>query len=286
MSAIRLGRVGIWSTGLRFGDPAAIVEAAAEVDDLGFGAIWVPGGVGGDITGDIDRLLGATKRVAIATGILNIWKHDPAEIAGWWQGLSDDHKSRVMLGLGVSHQALIGEDYTNATPLSVMRDYLDKLGDAGLPGESLCLAALGPKMLELARDHTAGAHPYLVPPEHSAMARGILGPGKLLAPEQGVMLETDPAKARALAEDALKLYRALPNYQNSWKRLGYSDDDIATLSDTLLDGLFAWGGVERVKHRVEAHIDAGANHVCLQVITGGDLATDRAAWRVLAANLL
>lgn len=286
MSAIRLGRVGIWSTGLRFGDPAAIVEAAAEVDDLGFGAIWVPGGVGGDITGDIDRLLGATKRVAIATGILNIWKHDPAEIAGWWQGLSDDHKSRVMLGLGVSHQALIGEDYTNATPLSVMRDYLDKLDDAGLPGESLCLAALGPKMLELARDHTAGAHPYLVPPEHSAMARGILGPGKLLAPEQGVMLETDPAKARALAEDALKLYRALPNYQNSWKRLGYSDDDIATLSDTLLDGLFAWGGVERVKHRVEAHIDAGANHVCLQVITGGDLATDRAAWRVLAANLL
>lgn len=283
---IQLGRIGVWSTRLRFGEAAAIAEAAAEVDDLGFGAIWIPGGLGGDITGDIDRLLGVTRRVTIATGIINIWKHDPAEIAGWWRGLPSDHQSRVMLGLGVSHEALIGTDYVNARPLALMRDYLDRLDDAGLPGDSLCLAALGPKMLELAGERTAGAHPYLVTPEHTATARGILGPGKLLAPEQGVILETDPARARQLAEEALTHYRHLPNYMNNWRRLGFSGDDIGQLSDHLLDGLFASGDVERIKHRVEAHQAAGASHVCLQAITGGDLEADRTAWRRLAANLL
>lgn len=286
MTRVTVGRIGIWSRSLRYADPAAIPEAAAELEDLGFGAMWVPGGIGGDITGDLDRLLGATSRITVATGIINLWRHDPADIAGWWKALPADQQSRVLLGVGVSHEALIGDDYVKASPLAVMRDYLDRLKAASLPGDSLCLAALGPKMLELSRDRTAGAHPYLVTPDHTATARAILGPGKLLAPEQGVILQSDPARARAMAKDALGMYLQLPNYANTWRRLGFSDNEIANVSDRLLDSLFASGTVDRVKHRVEEHLAAGANHVCLQVITEGDFAAERADWRVLAANLL
>jgi probable F420-dependent oxidoreductase len=280
----RLGRVGIWSLEMRFGDPAQIAEAAAELDALGYGALWVPGGIGGDVMGDIDRLLAATRRMTIATGILNIWKHEPKDVAGWWKGLTQDRKSRLMLGLGVSHGPLIGESY--AHPLAKMRTYLDRISAEGIPAESLCLAALGPKMLELARDRTAGAHPYLVTAEHSAVARKALGPGKLLAPEQGVILESDPAKAREAARQALAMYKDMPNYANSWRRLGFSDEDIAGLSDRLIDGLFAWGGTSKIAERVNAHIAAGADHVCLQVIGAGDFNGVRAAYRELAKALL
>lgn len=286
MTKVTVGRIGIWSNSLRSADLALIPEAAAELEELGFGAIWVPGGIGGDVTGDLDRLLAATSRITVATGIINLWRHDAGEIAAWWKALPSDQQSRLMLGIGVSHEALIGGDYLKASPLAVTRDYLDKLETAGVPKDSLCLAALGPKMLELARDRTAGAHPYLTTPEHTATARAILGPGKLLAPEQGVILEADPARARALARDAPSLYLRLPNYTNSWRRLGFSDDDIENVSDRLLDSLFAAGTPDRVKHRVEAHFAAGASHVCLQVITDGDFAAERADWRVLAANLL
>lgn len=286
MTKVNVGRIGIWSRSLRYADPAEIPEAAAELEELGFGAIWVPGGIGGDVTGDLDRLLAATNRIPIATGIINLWRHDPAEIASWWKALPDGQQSRVLLGIGVSHEALIGDDYVKRSPLSVMRDYLDRLNAGGIPGESMCLAALGPKMLELSGERTAGAHPYLVTPEHSAEARAILGPGKLVAPEQGVILETDIARARALAKDALGIYLQMPNYANNWRRLGFSEDDIANVSDRLLDSLFASGNVERIKHRVETHLSSGANHVCMQVITDGDFAKERADWRVLAANLL
>lgn len=286
MTQPEIGRIGIWSLELRFGDPGQAAEAVAELDELGYGAIWVPGGVGGDVAGDVGRLLAATKRATIATGILNVWKHEAADVAGWWKGLSDDHQARLLLGLGVSHGPLIGEQY--AKPLAVMRNYLDSLAANGMPGDSLCLAALGPKMLELARDRTAGAHPYLVPPEHSARAREVLGPGKLLAPEQGVVLETDPGTARELARKALDHYRALPNYRNSWKRLGFSDEEIEGMSDRFIDALFAWGSVEQIAARVQEHHDAGADHVCLQVITGAgaDVGASRAAWRELASALL
>ena len=283
----RLGRIGIWSLELRFGNPSEAVQAAAELDELGFGAIWIPGGIGGDLLGDIDRLLSATRKAVISTGILNIWKHQPEDVSAWWLKQSDERQARALLGLGVSHGPLIGDTYRK--PLGAMRDYLAQLSDRGVPPTAMCLAALGPKMLELARDHTAGAHPYLVPPEHSALAREILGPHALLAPEQGVVLESDPVRAHAICRQAIEQYCRLPNYVNNWHRFGFSADDVANLSDRLMDALFAWGEPEQIAERVNAHLAAGADHVCLQVITGAprpDVGAARVAWRRLAAALL
>jgi probable F420-dependent oxidoreductase len=281
----RIGRIGVWSLELRFGDHAEAAEAAAELDDLGYGALWVPGGIGGDLTGDLDRLLAATSRTTIATGILNIWKHEPAEIARWWAGLTQDQRDRVLLGLGVSHVHIVGQPFK---PVAAMRDYLEQLTGAGLDSQALCLAALGPKMLELARDETGGAHPYLVTPEHTAQARAILGPDRLVAPEQGVVLHTDKAKARDLARGALTHYATYPNYRNNWLRLGFSEQEIDDLSDGLVDALFACGSAEDIKMRIDQHFAAGADHVCLQVITGEGLnvGAPRAAWRELAAVLI
>ena len=272
---------------MRFGDAGARADAAAELDELGFGAIWIPGIAGGDLFGDMDVALAATKRTAIASGIVNIWRHEPAEVGAWWRGLSDDHKSRTMLGLGISHALLIGADYKR--PVATMSAYLDGLDAEHVPAEARCLAALAPKMLDLSRDRSAGSHPYLVPPEHSAIARERLGPGALLAPEQGVILETDPVKARQIARQAVAIYMPLPNYVNNWRRLGYSEADVTGPSDKLCDALFAWGGLDKIKARIDAHIDAGANHVCLQVLSGAPLGRGelpREAWRELAGALL
>lgn len=278
-------RIGIWSLELRFGDSARAVDAVAELDQLGYSGLWIPGGIGGDVLGDVERLLGATRRAVIATSILNLWKHEPQDVGRWWRGLSEEQRSRVLLGVGVSHSALIGEAYRQ--PLARTREFLDRLVAAGVPAEATCLAALGPKMLELARDRTAGAHPYLVTPEHTAKARELLGPDKLLAPEQGVILERDSARARALAREALKTYLHLPNYVNNWRRLGFSEQDISNVSDSFVDALFAWGSEEDIAARVDAHLSAGADHVCLQVITGAgtDVDAARPAWRALAGAL-
>ena len=287
MNPVQMGPVGIWSMELRFGDPGETREAAAELDDLGFGALWVPGGIDDGVLGDVERLLGATRRMVIATGILNLWKHDPADVAAWWQGLPDAHKGRVMLGIGVSHGPIIGDAWRK--PLGATRDFVTRAAGAGLPGNAMCLAALGPKMLELAAEKTAGAHPYLVDPEHTAMARKIMGPGRLLAPEQGVILQDDPAKAREAGMAALTHYRNLPNYRNNWLRLGYREEEVETVADRLFDGLFAWGGMDRIVARVKAHHDAGADHVCLQVISGamgGEMDTVRQSYRELAAALV
>lgn len=280
-----LGRVGVWSMELRFGDKADGARGAAEIEALGYGAIWVPGGIGGDITGDIDHLLGATSRIVIAAGILNIWKHEPGEIADWFNALPDDQRSRVMLGLGVSHGPLIGANWNR--PVAKMASWLDEFEAAGMPLDQTCLADLGPKMLELAAGRTAGAHPYLVTPSHSAEARRIMGPGKLLAPEQGVVLDSDPVAVRAKASEALVHYRRLPNYRNSWKRQGFTDADIESESDALLNGIFAVGDAEGIAARVREHHAAGADHVCVQTITGGGgLAASLADLRVLAKALV
>lgn len=283
MNTPKLGKLGLWSMELRFGDKAEAAEAAAELEELGFGTLWVPGGIDDQVLVDVTALLAATRHATIATGILNIWKYRPQDVADWFKALPADHQGRVMLGLGVSHGPLIGEAWKK--PLTVMREFLDGLDQAGMPRSHLCLAALGPKMLELSRDRTAGAHPYLVNPGHTAAAREVLGAGGLLAPEQGVILESDASKARALAREALTMYQKLPNYRNNWLRHGLTQDDVDSVSDRLVDDLFAWGDIERIAERVQAHYDAGADHVCVQVIrgaSGGDMAGLRAACRKLA----
>ena len=282
-----LGRIGIWSMELRFGDTGETSEAAAELEALGYGALWIPGAMGGGLLTDVDRLLSSTRHITVATGILNIWKHEAADVAAWWHGLPDEHRARLLIGLGVSHGVMVGEAYRK--PLTAMKAYLDALLGEGVPANQLCLAALGPKMVELARDRTAGAHPYLVTPAHTASAREALGPGALLAPEQGVAFDPDPARARDIARPYVKGYGALENYANSWRRLGFTEEDIAMTSDRLVDALFACGDADVVAERVAAHMAAGADHVCLQVVA--DRATPGLGpilpvWRELAAALL
>lgn len=287
MTVPAIGKVGIWSLELRFGDKVQSSEAAAELDELGYGALWIPGGIDNGVPLDVERLLGATRRTTIATGILNVWKHDPAEVAAWFLALGAIEQARTLLGIGVSHGPIIGEQW--AKPLAVMRAFLDGLDAGGMPRDNLCLAGLGPKMVALSGERTAGAHPYLVTPQHTAQARAILGPGKLLAPEQGVILERDPARARELALGALEHYARLPNYRNNWLRLGFSEDEIDSCADRLLGALFAIGDVNAAAARVKEHLDAGADHVCIQVIAGpqgGGFDALLPHWRSLAAALL
>lgn len=278
---------GVWAHELRYGDPAEIADLAAELEGLGFTALWVPD-VGGDLFGSLDDLLAATSSVEIATGILNVWMHTPAETAEWWAAQSPADQERLLLGIGISHASFIDahEGMSWDKPLTTMRTYLDGLDAGGVPREARCLAALGPKMLELARDRSAGAHPYLVTPEHTALARQTMGPDALLAVEQGVVLDTDPDTARAVARNALSIYATLPNYTNNWKRLGFSDDDVTSLSDRLVDEVVAWGDVDALAARVQAHRDAGADHVCVQLLGAPGAPVDREAWRRLAPALL
>jgi probable F420-dependent oxidoreductase len=276
----KLSGRGVWSSELRFGDAAQIVEAAAELEDLGYSALWVPD-VGGPLFEDLDRLLQATDTITIATGILNVWQHEPSDVGQWWHALPDDHRRRLLLGIGVSHGLVVGEKW--GRPLATMTAYLDGLESAEVPLDQVCLAALGPKMLELAKHRTAGAHPYLVTPEHTALARTALG-DSLLAVEQGVILENDRAVAREITSAVVKGYGGLPNYANNWKRLGFTEDDILSGSDRLVDSLIASGDEADIEQRIEAQQDAGADHVCIQVITapGSPLPLD--AWRRLAPD--
>jgi probable F420-dependent oxidoreductase len=261
---------GIWSHALRYGEASRAADLAAELEALGFHAVWIPD-VGGDVFGAVENLLRATKTATIATGILNLWMHQPAETAAEHARLTAAHGRRFLVGIGVSHAPLIDakEPGRYRKPLARMREFLDGLdaASAPLPGDDRVLAALGPKMLSLARDRAGGAHPYLVTPEHTALARQLVGPRKLVLPEQGVVLETDPDRARAIGRTHLASYLALPNYANNWKRLGFTDDDVTGGgSDRLVDALVAWGDEEAIAARVHAHRDAGADHVCLQVL--------------------
>jgi probable F420-dependent oxidoreductase len=276
----KLSGRGVWSSELRFGDAAQIVDAAAELEALGYSALWVPD-VGGPLFEDLDRLLQATSTVTIATGILNVWQHEPSDVGRWWHALPDDHRRRMLLGIGVSHALVIGEKW--GRPLDTMTAYLDGLESAEVPLDQVCLAALGPRMLELAKDRTAGAHPYLVTPEHTAIARAALG-DSLLAVEQGVILENNPTVAREITSAVVKGYGTLPNYANNWKRLGFTEDEISSGGDRLVDALITSGDNEEIEERIKAQQEAGADHVCIQVITapGSPLPLD--AWRGLAPD--
>jgi probable F420-dependent oxidoreductase len=268
---IRLSGTGVWAFQLRYGDPGEISNVAAELEELGYSALWIPD-IGGDVFGAVEHLLGATRRCVVATGILNLWMHTPAETAGHHARIAAGYGDRWLVGIGVSHAPLIdaGAPGQYRQPLSAMADFLDGLDSAEQPLEQSdrVLAALGPKMLELARVRSAGAHPYNVTPEHTALARAAIGPDALLLPEHAVALTTDAGEARKLGRNHLEHYLALPNYVNNLRRLGFGDDDFADGgSDRLIDGLVAWGDVDTVASRLKLHRDAGADHVCIQVLT-------------------
>jgi probable F420-dependent oxidoreductase len=286
---MQLSGTGVWAHQLRYGDAGVVAEAAAELDELGYTALWIPD-VGGDVLGAVDALLAATSRAVIATGILNVWMHEPREVAAHRAAWNDDRRARFLLGLGVSHAPLI--DHNNpgryTKPYSKMVEYLDGLDAAEVPfpSDARVLAALGPRMLKLAADRTAGAHPYFVPPEHVAVAREALGPDAIIGVEQAIVIDTSPASARETARRHTAVYTTLPNYTNNLRRFGYEDDDFANGgSDRLVDAIVAWGDLDSIAARVQAMRDAGAGHVCIQVIRPDD-EVPRADWRELATALV
>jgi probable F420-dependent oxidoreductase len=284
------GGTGIWSGALRNADPHETAAAAAELESLGYSALWVPD-IGGDVFGAVGNLLTATKTAIVATGILNLWMHTAIETAEQHAVLTAQHGPRFLCGIGVSHGPLIDrklEAGTYQQPMAHTRAFLDALDVAVVPlaVEDRALAALGPKMLHLASSRTAGVHPYLVTPEHTRVARETVGPDALVAPEQGVVLDTDPERARSIARTNLAVYFGLPNYTNNWKRMGFGDEEIADGgSDRLIDALVAWGDEATIASRVQEHRDAGASHVCIQVLTDSPASLPLEQWRILAPAL-
>jgi probable F420-dependent oxidoreductase len=290
---MNLAGTGIWSADLRHGDAHGAADQAAELEELGYSALWIPDS-SGDVFTPLDNLLGATKRTVIATGILNLWMTEPSDTAAGYARSAAAHGDRLMLGLGVSHRLLIDgarEPGTYQKPLAKVRGYLDDLDalpNQGVPTGNRMLAALGPKMLELAAARTRGTHPYLITPEFTAYARELLGKAPAIAAEQGVILESDPETARAIARKALSFYLLLPNYTNNWLRHGFAEGDLADGgSDRLIDALFVWGDEEAIRARVRQHFDAGADHVCVQVLTADErMQAPIEQWRRLAPALV
>lgn len=288
---MELAGVGVWSSQLRYGDPARAAEAAARLEDLGFTALWIPD-VGGRVSvlDSVAHLLDSTRRVVIATGILNLWMHEPAEVAARHAELTARHGNRFLLGIGVSHAPLIDstEPGRYRKPLAATRAFLDAIDATTqpVPVESRVLAALGPKMLALAATRSRGAHPYLVTPDHTRYAREQLGPGPLLLPEQSVILTDDRTEAREIGTDWLRSYLALPNYANNLLRSGFTQDDVTSVSDRLFDAIIAWGDEDAISRRVREHRSAGADHVCVQVLTADPRELPHEQWRRLGAALV
>jgi probable F420-dependent oxidoreductase len=281
-----IGAIGVWSPQLREGDPGAVAEAAAELEEMGFGTIWVPGREHHDLEERLHLLLSSTQRITVATGIVSIWTHPASATAALHARLASEFPGRFLLGLGVSHAPAVGGTYRK--PLTEMVRYLDALdaADPPVPRSERVLAALAPRMLALARQRALGSHPYLVTPEHTRIAREALGPDALLAPEQTVVLEEAADVARAVARAWLARYLQLPNYADNWVRIGFDRADIENGgSDRLVDALVAWGDVDAIRAKVDAQRAAGADHVAIQVVTSDPAQLPREQWRRLAAAL-
>jgi len=272
MELSHIGRLGVW-TFLDTLPAEEAARAARRIEELGYSMLWFPEAVGRDPFALIGWLGSQTGRLVFATGIANVYARDPMTMNALRLTLAELSGDRFVLGLGVSHAHLVtgvrGHEY--GKPVSTMRSYLDGMDKAlfmaprGETPPPIVLAALRPKMLGLAATRASGAHPYFVPPEHTARARELLGAGAWLAPEQMVLRESDPGKARALARAHMKMYLGLPNYQNNLRWLGFGEDDLAGGgSDRLVDAIVAWGDEPRIQDRIRAHLDAGADHVCIQ----------------------
>ena len=265
------------------------------MEDLGYGALWFGEAAGREALTNAGMLLAGTRRLVIATGIANIYARDAVAMAAGQKTLAEAYLNRFLLGLGVSHAPLVEQlrGHRYEKPVATMRAYLDAMDQAPYrsvlpPTKPLrVLAALGPKMLKLSGERADGAHPYNVNPEHTAQAREILGPNAYLCPEQAVVLETDPDKARQIGRAFLGLYLTLPNYANNFLRLGFDESDFKDGgSDRLIDAIIAWGDLNTIRNRIHAHHSAGADHVCIQVLTADPKALPLREWRELAPALL
>ena len=292
--SIQLGAFGVWTFQLDVLPAARMQETAAELEELGYGAVWYGEAIGREALTKAGLLLAGTKRIVIATGIANIYGRDPVTMAAGQKTLAEAYPNRFLLGLGVSHVPLVekvrGHSYDK--PVPTMRVYLDAMDQAPYQAVSppskppRVLAALGPLMLKLSAERADGAHPYNSTPEHTRQARELLGPGPYLCPEQAVVLETDPAKARAIARKFLAIYLGLPNYTNNWLRLGFKDNDISGGgSDRLIDAVIAWGDLKAVLNRIREHHAAGADHVCIQVLTDDAKTFPMREYRELASAI-
>jgi probable F420-dependent oxidoreductase len=289
----RLGRVGVWAFAFDALRAPDVRDGIAAIENLGYPALWVPeGGSSREIFAHLSLLLAATRDITVCSGIANVTARHPEAMAGGGRTLADAYGERVVVGIGIGHQATAGRRRQEwEDPVGRMVAYLDAMDaarmgpDPEVPVRRL-LAALGPRMLGVASSRALGAHTYFVPVEHTADAREILGPEPVLAVEQTAIVSGDPAVAREIARDWAASYLALPNYANNWSRMGYRDDLGGGGSDRLIDAAFAWGDVASIADRVRQHLDAGADHVCVQVISGRDDDVCLPAYRELAGTLL
>lgn len=292
--SMQLGAFGVWTSQLDILPTARMQETAAELEELGYGALWYGEATGREALTKAGLLLAGTKRIVVATGIANIYGRDPVTMAAGQKTLAEAYPNRFLLGLGVSHIPLVeklrGHRYEK--PVPTMRAYLDAMDQAPYqavpPGSRSprVLAALGPLMLKLSAERADGAHPYNSTPEHTRQARQLLGPNPYLCPEQAIILETDPAKARAIARKFLAIYLGLPNYTNNFLRLGFQESDISGGgSDKLIDAVVAWGDLKTALDRIREHHSAGADHVCIQVLTDESKTFPMREYRELASAI-
>jgi probable F420-dependent oxidoreductase len=256
-----LGRFGVWTA------PVVTPEQAVEIEKLGYGAIWAGGSPSADLS-FVDEILSQTKTLQVATGIVNIWSAPAAEVAKSYHRIESAYPGRFLLGVGVGHPEHT-QEYKK--PYDALVEYLDELDAATVPTSRRVIAALGPKVLQLAKERSAGAHPYLTTPEHTAQARELVGNTVYLAPEHKVVLSTDADAARELGRDKVDFYLDLSNYVNNWRRLGFTADDVARpASDKLIDSVVAHGTAEEIAARLAEHLTAGADHVAIQVLGDTD----------------
>ena len=255
-----LGRFGSFGRGVT-------PEQAKEIEALGYGAVWVGGSPPAELDW-VEPILEKTTKLQVATGIVNIWTADAGPVAESFHRIDKAYPGRFLLGIGVGHPEA-HQQYLK--PIDALNEYLDKLDEYGVPKNRRVVAALGPQVLKLSAKRAAGAHPYLTTPEHTAEARKLIGPDAFIAPEHKVVLTTDAEKARAVGRKALEIYLNLTNYLNNWKRLGFIDEDVAKPgSDRLVDAVVAYGTPDAIAARLKQHLDAGADHVPVQVLTSAD----------------
>ena len=256
-----LGRFGVWTSG------AVKPEQAVEIEKLGYGAVWIGGSPAGDLN-YVEPILERTETLQVATGIVNVWTAPAKQVADAYKRIEDAYPGRFLLGIGIGHPERT-EEYRK--PYDVLVEYLDVLDEECVPTSRRVIAALGPKVLKLAAQRSAGAHPYLTTPEHTAQAREVIGNSVFLAPEHKVVLTTDIDEARAIGRKTVDFYLNLSNYLNSWKRLGFTDADVAKPgSDKLIDAVVAYGTADDIAKRLGEHLSAGADHVAIQVLGGSD----------------